>query len=81
MYKSEYNHTRKNQVVLLMITDGEKWHYTALKSVRTGDGFIRPTNSLSRLFNGITSNHKGDFYCMNCLHSFRMLNILKKHEK
>ena len=27
-YKSEYNHTRKNQVVLLMITDGEKWHYT-----------------------------------------------------
>ena len=31
-YKSEYNHTRKNQVVLLMITDGEKWHYTALKS-------------------------------------------------
>ena len=30
-YKSEYN-PRKNQVVLLMITDGEKWHYTALKS-------------------------------------------------
>ena len=27
-YKSKYNHTRKNQVVLLMITDGEKWHYT-----------------------------------------------------
>ena len=23
-YKSKYNHTRKNQVVLLMITDGEK---------------------------------------------------------
>ena len=31
-YKSEYNHTRKNQIVLLMITDGEKWDYTALKS-------------------------------------------------
>ena len=26
-YKSKYNHTRKNQVVLLMITDSEKWHY------------------------------------------------------
>ena len=30
-HKSEYNHTRKNQIVSLMITDGEKWHYTALK--------------------------------------------------
>ena len=38
-YKSKYNHTRKNQVVLLMITDGEKWHYTALKSEPTEDGF------------------------------------------
>ena len=27
-YKSKYNHTRKNQVVLLMITDGKKLHYT-----------------------------------------------------
>ena len=32
-YKSEYNHTHKNQVVSLMITAGEKWHYTALKSL------------------------------------------------
>ena len=31
VYKSKHNHTPKNQVVLLMITDGEKWHYTALK--------------------------------------------------
>ena len=61
-YKSEYNHTRKNQAVLLMITDGQKWHYTALKSEPTEDGFIRPTKSLSRLFRGITSNHDGDFY-------------------
>ena len=36
-YKSEYNHTRKNHVVLLMITDGEKWHYTALKREPTED--------------------------------------------
>ena len=43
MYKSKYNHTRKNQVVLLMITDGGKWYYTALKSKQTEDGFIRPT--------------------------------------
>ena len=64
-----------------MITDGEKLHYTALKSEQTEVGFIRPTKSLSRLFKGITSNHKGDFYCLNCLHSFRSNNILKNHEK
>ena len=37
VYKSKYNHTHKNQVVLLMITDGEKWHYTAIKSEQTED--------------------------------------------
>ena len=26
-YKSKYNLTRENQVIHLMITDGEKWHY------------------------------------------------------
>ena len=31
-YKSKYNLTRENQVILLMITDGEKWHYLAVKS-------------------------------------------------
>ena len=30
-YKSKYNCKRKNQVVLLMITDGEKWHYICFK--------------------------------------------------
>ena len=47
-YKSKYNRKRENQVVLLMITNGEqseevnKWHYIALKSVRTDDGLIGP---------------------------------------
>ena len=30
---------------------------------------------------GITSNHKGDYYSLNCLRSFRSYNVLKKHEK
>ena len=86
-YKSKYNRKRKNQVVLLMITNGEqsnetnKWHYIALKSVRTDDGFNRPIRSLSRLFRGITANNNGDFYCLGCLHSFRTDNALKKHER
>ena len=85
--KSKYNRKRENQVVLLMITNGkqsdevDKWHYIALKSVRTDDGFNCPIRSLSRLFRGITSNNHGDFYCLGCLHSFRTDNTLKKHER
>ena len=49
-----------------MITHGEKWHYLAVEK-------------LSALFRGITSNNDGDFYCINCLHSYRTENRLKKH--
>ena len=35
----------------------------------------------SALLHGITLKHKGDFYCLNCLHSFRTENKLKSHEK
>ena len=28
-YRSEYNHKCKKQAILLMITDGKKWHYLA----------------------------------------------------
>ena len=77
-YKSEYNRKHKNKVVFLMITDGGKWHYIALKSEPTDDRFIRRTKSLSKLFRGIKSNYDGDFYCLNCLHSLRTDNALKK---
>ena len=29
----------------------------------------------------MTSNHNGDFYCLNCLHSYRTKEKLKKLEK
>ena len=32
VYRSEYNHKRINQVNLLMITDGNKWHYLAVSN-------------------------------------------------
>ena len=63
-----------------MITDGKKWHYLALKSVRTTNGYNRPVRSLSRLLRGITSNHIGDFYCLGCLHSFHTNHNFEKHE-
>ena len=67
-YKSKYNLNRENQVILLMITDGEKWHYLAVKS-------------LSALYRGVTGNNNGDFYCLNCFGSYRTENKLKKHKK
>ena len=66
-YKSKYNLTRENQVILSMITDGEKCHYLAIKS-------------FSALFRGITSKHEGDFYCLNCFQSYTTENKLKKHK-
>ena len=32
------------------------------------------------LLRRITSKHVGDFYCLNCLHSYRTKIKLKKHE-
>ena len=58
-----------------MITDSDKRsdevknrHYLAVKSV-------------SKLLRGITSNHNGDFYCLNCFYSYMTEKKLKKHEK
>ena len=36
--------------------------------------------SLSALLRAITSNHKEDFYCLNCFHFYTTKNKLKKHE-
>ena len=36
---------------------------------------------MSALFREITSSKNGDFYCLNCFHSSRTLNKLKKHER
>ena len=66
--KSKHNFKRENQVILLMITDGKNWHYLAAKS-------------LSALLRVITSKHVGDFYCLNCFHSYSTKNKLKKHER
>ena len=80
-YKSKYNRTRLNEVVLLMITDGVKWHYLALKSIPASGGYMRPTQNISRLFNKITSsNTTNDYYCLNCFHSHSTENKLKEHE-
>ena len=67
-YKSNNNLTRENQVILLMIGDGEKWHYLTVRS-------------LSALLKVITSKQKGDSYCLNCFHLYRTKETLEKHMK
>ena len=58
VYVSKNNSNCENQVILSMISNGEKlWYYLAVKR-------------LSGLLRGITFKHHGDFYCLNCLHSF-----------
>ena len=39
------------------------------------------SKKLSALLHRITSKHKSDFYCSNCLHWFWTKNKLKSHEK
>ena len=51
-----------------MISNGENWHYLVVKG-------------LSGLLTGITSNHKEDFYCLNCFRLYRTKNKLEAHKK
>ena len=68
VYKSKYNNQRKKQVILLMIGDSKKYHYIAI-------------TNLSALLQKISSNHKEDFYCLNCFNSYTTKNKLKEHEE
>ena len=51
-----------------MVTNGKKWHCLEVKS-------------LSRLLRRITLNNMDDYYCKNCLYSFRTESKLKLHVK
>ena len=73
-----------------MITDGkhsdgvEERHYIALKSkpiFYNGKLCNRPVKSLPKSLREISSNHHGDFYCLNCFNSYSTENRLKQHEE
>ena len=51
-----------------MIGDGEKYHYLAV-------------TNLSGLLQGNSSNHEGDFQCLNCFNSHTSKNKLKENEE
>ena len=67
-YKSKHNLTREKQVILLMISNGENWHYLLVKH-------------LPGLLKGIISNNKEDFYCLNCFCAYSTKNKLEEHKK
>ena len=67
-YKSKNNLTCDKQVILLMITDGEKLHYLTVKN-------------LSGLLRRITSTQKEDFYCLNSFRLYRTRNKLEADKK
>ena len=67
--RSEFNSKRSKPVNLLMITDGENRHYTAVKS-------------LSRLLGSMNASHNGAYhFCVNCLNGFRTESARDKHYK
>ena len=67
-YRSEYNNNPKNQVILLMITDGKEYHYLSV-------------TNLSALLQRMSSNHDGDFCCLNYFNSYTTKNKIEEHEE
>ena len=67
-YVSKHNQNREKQVILLMVPNRKRWDYLAVKK-------------LSALLRGITSKHHGDFYCLNCFHSFATEIKLQLHKR
>ena len=50
-----------------MITNGQKWHYFAVKRL----------NALLKR----KQDHNGYYYCLNCFEPFRTKSKLKSHKK
>ena len=67
-YISKHNSNHEKQILLLMNANRGGWYYPAV-------------DQLCALFRGITSEHGSNFYCLNCLHSFRSKNKFKSHKK
>ena len=64
----EQNSKRQKEVFLLMVTNGEGWHYLSAKK-------------LSAFSRGMTPKHDGDFYCFDCLHLCGTKSKLESHDK
>ena len=61
------NLNHKKQVILLMTSNREGWHYLATKKPPA-------------LLTGITSKHHGEFYCLSNLHSLATRKKRESHK-
>ena len=52
-----------------------------MKKTKVAVSSYLAVKKLSTLLHEITSKHKNDFYCLNCLHFFTTENKIKSHEK
>ena len=59
-YITKINSNCEKQIIFLMIPN---------------EALFSGKKNLSALIYGITSNHKGHLYCLNCLHSFRFYKL------
>ena len=57
-----------NEEIHVAESKGRQWHYLSVRK-------------LSALLRGITPKNDGDFYCLNCLHSFRAKVKLESHKR
>ena len=64
-YKSEFNKTRENKIILLMINGNEKQHYLAVKKL---NGLLKKK-----------TGHSGEC-CLNCLKLFVNKLSFQKHK-
>ena len=67
-YNSKHNSNCAKQVFLLMIPNGEEWHYSCSKK------------KSSALLRGIKSKNNSYFNCLNCVHPFRTRNKLQSYK-
>ena len=66
---SKKENKRKNNIVLLLIKDGDKSHYCLVKN-------------LSALLSSQVNKHKSKLYfCLNCLNGFDTMEKLEKHKE
>ena len=83
-YVSKHNSNREKQVILLMIPNREKRERSETLAKRAnseGQLHFLVVKKLSALLKRIKSKISDDFYCLSCLHSFRIKNKLESHKK
>ena len=76
-YLSKHNSNREKQVMLLMISNGERRKAKSEGRWR----YYLAVKKLTPLLRGITSKNIGNFYCLNCLYSFKTKSKIEPHKE